>query len=175
MRKLRIRPEKRRNRDTRGNALFYGGYAIFAPFYVVSTGFHSFTLLAIALVALCAFCRLLAVKAEPSRVGHLSPSARGLTTVKTLPILYVLFKSNRKCNIYHMCLSNTCRLLIFLCYLRRIYMMHFLRAMGFKKPCPWSHSICSLSSHRNVSSFVAMYRPSIVASFLRRQANFMWK
>ena len=51
MQKLRIRPEKRRNRDTRGNALFHGGYAIFVPFYLVSTAFHSFTLLAIALVA----------------------------------------------------------------------------------------------------------------------------
>ena len=51
MRKLRIRPKKRRNRDARGNALFHGGYAIFVPFYAVSTGFHIFTLSAIALVA----------------------------------------------------------------------------------------------------------------------------
>ena len=154
---------------------------LFIHFYQVITGKDICFLFAIAFVVLYAFFRLLAVKAKTSRVGHLSPSARGLTTVKTLLIFQDMCAPRIKMelfrcpNCHDMLLSNTCRSIPLIGYVLCIYMIHFLCAIGFRSPCACNHSICSLSSQRNVLSFVAMYRPSIVASFFRKQANFMWK
>ena len=62
-------------------------------------------------------------------------------------------------------------------YLSKVCHLHdaFLCAIAFRKPCACSHSICCWSSHRNVSSLVAMYQASIVPSFFLRQDIFRWK
>ena len=105
--------------------------------------------------------RLLAVKAGTSRVGHLSPSARGL-----------------QANDFHRHVGvGSIYLLFGIGYLSQVsfYKMHFFRAIAFKKPCACNHSICCWSSHRKVSSLVAIYRASIVPSFFLKQDIFRWK
>ena len=88
---------------------------LFVDFYQVITAKDICFLCAIAFVVLYAFLRLLAVKAETSRVGHLSPSARGLTTVKTLLIFQDMCAPRIKMELFRcpkchdMLLSNTCR------------------------------------------------------------------
>ena len=84
-------------------------------FYQVITAKDICFLFAIAFVILYAFFRLLAVKAETSRVGHVSPSARGLTTVKTLLIFQDMCAPRIKMELFRcpkchdMLLRNTCR------------------------------------------------------------------
>ena len=113
--KLRIRREKRRNRFYAIMPFFTTDTQLFIHFYQVITGKDICFLFAIAFVVLYAFFRLLAVKGETSRVGHLSPSARGLTTVKTLLIFQDMCAPRIKMelfrcpNCHDMLLSNTCR------------------------------------------------------------------
>ena len=113
--KLRIRREKRHNRFYAVTPFFTADTQLFVDFYQVITAKDICFLFAIAFVVLYAFFRLLAVKAETSWVGHLSPSARGLTTVKTLLIFQDMCAPRIKMELFRcpkcpdFLLSNTCR------------------------------------------------------------------